>query len=408
MNKPETLICPPLPVAEPQALGFAPGRLPRIAAALNAEIARNALPGAVLMIARRGRLAYCETFGHLDPAARKAMPVDALFSIASMTKPLVTVAALMLAEEGRLGINEAVGRYLPQLARMQVNPPQCDGSAGSPTVAVNRQMTIEDLMRHTAGLSYGRGDRALYARYPFSSDVASTKWTGKEFLDQLAALPLHYQPGSMWEYSLGLDVLGLVVEAVSGMRLAEFLDQKLFRPLQMRDTVFTVPANQVARYAKALALDPLTQQPQTLRDGTTPHKFDCGGGCAVSTAADYLRFAQMLLNGGELDGVRVLSRKMVEYMTSDHLGPEVDLSKLNDYPNIRGYGFGLGVAVRRSAGRGGMPSSAGEFHWAGSTGTYFWVDPAEELVTVFMAHAPGAIRYYHRQLLHGLVLQALA
>lgn len=408
MNKPELLQRPPLPAAEAQTLGFAPERLPRIAAALNAEIARNALPGAVLMIARRGKLGYCETFGYLDPVARTAMRADALFSIASMTKPLVTVGALMLAEEGRLGINEAVGKYLPQLARMQVNPPQCDGSAGSPTVPVNRQMTIEDLMRHTAGLSYGRGDKALYARYPFSSDVASTKWTGREFLDQLAALPLHYQPGSMWEYSLGLDVLGLVVEAVTGMPLAKYLDEKLFRPLQMRDTVFTVPAGQVARYAKALALDPLTQQPQTLRDGTTPHKFDCGGGCAVSTAADYLRFAQMLLNGGELDGVRVLSRKTVDYMTSDHLGAEVDLSRLNDYPNIRGYGFGLGVAVRRSTGRGGMPSSAGEFHWAGSTGTYFWVDPAEELVTVFMAHAPGAIRYYHRQLLHSLVLQALA
>lgn len=408
MNKPERLPPSPLPVAEAQALGFAPERLPRIAAALNAEIARNALPGAVLMIARRGKLGYCETFGHLDPAARSAMPVDALFSIASMTKPLVTVGALMLAEEGRLAVNEAVGKYLPQLAHMRVNPPQCDGSAGSPTVAVNRQMTIEDLMRHTAGLSYGRGDKALYARYPFSSDVASTKWTGGEFLDQLAALPLHYQPGSMWEYSLGLDVLGLVIEAVTGMPLAQYLDEKLFRPLQMHDTAFTVPVAATARYAKALATDPVTQQPQTLRDGTTPHKFDCGGGCAVSTAADYLRFAQMLLNGGELDGVRVLSRKTVAYMTDDHLGPEVDLSKLNDYPNIRGYGFGLGVAVRRSAGRGGMPSSAGEFHWAGSTGTYFWVDPAEELVTVFMAHAPGAIRYYHRQLLHSLVLQALS
>ncbi len=407
MNKPETLARPPLPLAEPQALGFMPERLPRIAVALNAEIGRNALPGAVLMIARRGKLAYCETFGHLDPAARSVMPVDAMFSIASMTKPLVTVGALMLVEEGRLGINEAVGKYLPQLAQMQVNPPLCDGSAGSPTVAVNRQMTIEDLMRHTAGLSYGRGDKALYARYPFSSDVASTKWTGREFLDQLAALPLHYQPGSMWEYSLGLDVLGLVIEAVTGMPLAKYLEEKLFRPLQMRDTAFTVPAAATLRYAKALAVDPVTKQPQTLRDGTTPHKFDCGGGCAVSTAADYLRFAQMLLNGGELDGVRLLSRKTVEYMTGDHLGPEVDLSRLNDYPNIRGYGFGLGVAVRRSAGRGGMPGSTGEFHWAGSTGTYFWVDPAEELVTVFMAHAPGAIRYYHRQLLHALVLQAL-
>jgi len=408
MNKPETKLHLPLPGAEPQTLGFMPERLLRIAAALNAEIESNALPGAVLMIARRGKLGYCETFGYLDPAARTAMPVDAMFSIASMTKPLVTVGALMLVEEGWLGINEAVGKYLPQLARMQVNPPQCDGSTGSPTVAVNRQMTIEDLMRHTAGLSYGRGDKALYGRYPFSSDVASTKWTGREFLDQLAALPLHYQPGSMWEYSLGLDVLGLVIETVTGTPLSEYLDQKLFRPLQMRDTAFTVPAAETARYARALALDPLTQQPQMLRDGTKPHKFDCGGGCAVSTAADYLRFAQMLLNGGELEGTRVLSRKTVAYMTSDHLGPEVDLSKLNDYPNIRGYGFGLGVAVRRSDGRGGMPSSAGEFHWAGSTGTYFWVDPAEELVTVFMAHAPGAIRYYHRQLLHALVLQALA
>ena len=397
----------PLPRAEPQALGFASDRLPRIAAALNAEIAAGTLPGAVLLIARRGQLGYRETFGHIDAAAGTKMPVDAMFSIASMTKPLVTVGALKLCEQGLLAVNEAVGRYLPQIAHMQVNPPQCDGSVGAPTVVPVRQMTIEDLMRHTAGLSYGRGNTPLYQRYPVSSDAASTKWSGAEFLQQLAGLPLHYQPGSRWEYSLGLDVLGLVIEAVSGMPLARYLDEQLFKPLGMSDTAFTVPPAKINRYAKALSIDPVTREPQTLRDGTTPHKFDCGGGCAVSTAADYLRFAQMLLNGGELDGVRVLSRKSVEYMVSDHLGPEVDLGKLNDYPNIRGYGFGLGVAVRRSAGRGGMPSSAGEFHWAGSTGTYFWVDPAEQLVVVFMAHAPGAIRYYHRQLLHTLVLQAL-
>ena len=371
-------------------------------------MARNALPGAVLMIARRGKLAYCETFGHLDPAAGTAMPADALFSIASMTKPLVTVGALMLCEEGRMAVNQPVRHYLPQLTGMRVNPPQCDGAPGEPTEAALREMTIEDLMRHTAGLSYGRGDKTIYQRYPASSDAASSRWNGSEFLAQLASLPLHYQPGSNWEYSLGLDVLGLAIEAVAGMPLSRFLDERLFSPLGMRDTAFTVPADQVARYAKALARDPVSGEAQTLRDGTTPHKFDCGGGCAISTAADYLRFAQMLLNGGELDGVRVLSRKTVAFMISDHLGPEVDLVKLNDYPNIRGYGFGLGVAVRRSSGRGGMPSTAGEFHWAGSTGTYFWVDPAEELVTVFMAHAPGAIRYYHRQLLHTLVLQALA
>jgi CubicO group peptidase (beta-lactamase class C family) len=262
-------------------------------------------------------------------------------------------------------------------------------------------------MRHTSGLSYGRGALALDRRYPISSDSASSQWTGAEFINQLAALPLHYQPGSKWEYSLGLDVLGLVVEAVAGRTLGQYLEQVLFKPLLMLDTAFTVPAEQVGRYARALATDPVTGAAQTLRDGTKPHRFDCGGGCAISTAADYLRFAQMLLNQGELDGVRILSRKSIEYMTSDHLGPETDRSRLDAYPNLTGYGFGLSVAVRRSAGRGGMPSSAGEFHWAGSTGTYFWVDPTEALAVVFMAHAPGPIRYYHRQLLHNLVLQTL-
>ncbi|MDP3715934.1 MAG: serine hydrolase domain-containing protein, partial [Burkholderiales bacterium] len=159
----------PLPSAEAQVLGFAPDRLPRITAALKAEVERNTLPGAVLMIARKGRLGYCETFGHLDPQSRAAMPVNAMFSIASMTKPLVTVGALMLCEEGRMAINHPVRHYLPQLADMRANPPLCEGAPGAPTEALRREMTIEDLMRHTAGLSYGRGEKAIYARYPFSS-----------------------------------------------------------------------------------------------------------------------------------------------------------------------------------------------------------------------------------------------
>ena len=392
----------PFPLSEPQALGFAPERLQRITMALNAEIAAGTLPGAVLAIARHGKLGYCEAVGHLDPAARTPMTKDAIFSIASMTKPLVSVGALVLSEEGRLMVNEPVAKYLPQLARMRVA--QCDGSA---PVAPIRAMTVEDLMRHTAGVSYGRGTTALHARYPFSSDIAAGKWAGREFLEQLAALPLHYQPGSAWEYSFGFDVLGLAIEAIAGMPLSRYLEERLFGPLGMSDTAFTVPAAKVRRYAKALAIDPITREPQNLRDGTKPHKFDCGGGCVVSTVSDYLRFAQMLLNGGELEGVRILGRKTVEYMTSDHIGPEIDTAKLREYPNINGYGFGLGVAVRRGTGMGGMPSTAGEFHWAGSTGTYFWVDPAEALVVVFMAHAPGTIRYYHRQLLHALVMQAL-
>lgn len=393
----------PFPLSEPHALGFAPERLKRIDSALHAEIAAGTLPGAVIAIARHGKLAYLESFGHLDPATRTPMRNDALFSIASMTKPLVTVGALMLCEEGRMLVNEPVGKYLPQLARMQVAA-QCDATAN---LADAREMTIQDLMRHTAGLSYGRGNTPLHGRYPVSSDSAATQWTGAEFLEHLAALPLHYPPGTAWEYSLGLDVLGLAIEAVAGMPLGRYLDERIFAPLGMIDTAFTVPPDKVARYAKALPTDPVTRAPQKLRDGTTPHKFDCGGGCAVSTAADYLRFAQMLLDGGGLEGVRILGRKTVEYMTSDQLTAGIDITRLNEWPNLNGYGFGLGVAVRRGAGLGGMPSSAGEFHWAGSTGTYFWADPAERLAVVFMAHAPGTIRFYHRQLLHALVLQAL-
>jgi CubicO group peptidase (beta-lactamase class C family) len=335
------------------------------------------------------------------------MPKDALFSIASMTKPLTAVAALMLYEEGRLMVNEPVGKYLPQLAHMRVGVPGCDGSPEQ-TVDLAREMTIQDLMRHTAGVSYGRGTTPLHAIYPVGSAWAATRWTGAEFIAKLAELPLHYQPGSKWEYSLGLDVLGLAIEAVAGMPLRDFLAERLFGPLRMTDTAFVVPESEVARYAKPFANDPLTREPQTLRDGTKLNKFDCGGGCAVSTALDYLKFAQMLGNGGELDGVRILGRKTVEYMTADHLGAEIDTTLLRAYPNINGYGFGLGVAVRRGAGVSGVMSSPGEFHWAGSTGTYFWVDPAESLAVVFMAHAPGALRYYHRQLLHALVLQAIA
>lgn len=395
-----------LPIAEPQAVGFSPKRVERIAAAIESEIVAGTLPGATMAIARRGKLAYHAAFGHLDAAARTPMPKDALFSIASMTKPMVTVGALMLYEEGRMMVNEPVGKYLPQLSRMRVGTPGCDGSP-SQTVPLNREATIQDLMRHTSGFSYGRGETPLHKIYPVGSAASAEKWTGAEFLDRLAGLPLHFQPGSSWEYSLGLDILGLAVEAVAGRPLRDYLHERVFAPLGMDDTSFMVPEDKLGRYAEALSHDPMTREPQSLRDGTKLHKFDCGGGCAVSTAIDYLRFAQMLLKGGELGGVRILARKTVDYMTADHMGPEINATRLRNYPNINGYGFGLGVAVRRGAGISGVNSSKGEFHWAGSTGTYFWVDPAEELAVVFMAHAPGSIRYYHRQLLHALVMQAL-
>ena len=204
------------------SIGLESERLERITTALEREINAGTLPGAIVAIARRGKLAYYEAFGHLDPGSRAPMPKDAIFSIASMTKPIVAVGALMLYEEGRLMVNEPVGKYLPQLARMRVGTPGCDGSPAQ-TVELEREMTIQDLMRHTSGLSYGRGNTPLHKIYPVGSAASAAKWTGSEFLDRLAALPLHFQPGSSWEYSLGLDILGLAIEAVTGKPLREFL-----------------------------------------------------------------------------------------------------------------------------------------------------------------------------------------
>jgi CubicO group peptidase (beta-lactamase class C family) len=405
-----TITSQPIARAEPASLGFSRERLEVIGAALRSEISAGKLPGAVLGIARRGKLAYLEAFGHLDRAAGTPMPVDAVFSIASMTKPLASVAALSLYEEGRLMVNEPVSKYLPQLARMGVATARArsDAEHAGERVPARREMTIQDLMRHTAGVTYGnRGSTPFDKSYLTSSDEVAEQMSGPEFLDKLAALPLHFEPGTKWDYGFGLDVLGLAIEAVSGESLAAFLDHRVFKPLGMVDSGFVVPRESAHRFAKGLPCDPLTGQPQRMRDSTKPHKFACGGGCAVSTCSDYLRFALMLLNGGTLNGTRILGRKTVDYMTADHIGPEVDVTRLNQWPNINGYGFGLGVAVRRATGAGGAVSSKGEFHWAGATGTYFWVDPSEELAVVFMAHAPGAMRFYLRQLVHALVFQAL-
>ena len=403
------MVSHPFPRTTPEAVGLSPARLERIETGLQAEVAAGRLPGAVLAIARRGKLAYQQAFGYRDKTAGATMREDAIFSIASMTKPLVAVGALMLYEEGRLLVNEPVGKYLPRLADMRVAMTgDLSGKPALDTEPAARQATIQDLMRHTAGYTYGnRGSSAWHKSYPSSSDAVAENLSGPEFLDQIGKLPLHFHPGTAWDYSFGFDILGLAIESVTGGSLGAFLGERLFRPLGMHDTAFVVPPGKAGRYAKGLPCDPLTAQPQRIRDGTLPPRFECGGGCAVSTAADYLRFAQMLLDGGIAGGTRILGRKTVDFMTADHIGPEIDTTQLRRYPNIDGYGFGLGVAVRRHAGGAGTMSSPGEFHWAGSTGTYFWVDPREELVVVFMAHAPGALRFQYRQLLHALVLQAI-
>jgi len=401
-----------LPRATPESVGMSSQRLARIAAALEADIGQGRMPGAVIAVARRGKLVYYEAFGFLDKAKGTPMPKDAIFSIASMTKPLVAVAALSLAEENRMLVHEPVGTYLPALANMSVVKFRRDASGGEvmEREAARRQPTIQDLMRHTAGFTYGnQGTTALHKAYPGGSGNVAATMTGAEFIDALSKLPLHYQPGTTWDYSYGLDILGLAIESVTKQPLGRVFQDRLFGPLGMTDTAFTVPTEKSGRIARALAIDPVTGQPQSIRDQTQSWKFECGGGCLTSTALDYLKFAQMLLNRGTLDGTRVLGRKTVEYMTADHLGPGVDTAKLHDFPveHIDGYGFGLGVAVRRVPGVAGIMGSPGDFRWSGAQGTLFWVDPQEELAVVYMAQTPGAIRAHYRQVIATLVQQAI-
>ena len=397
----------PLPRAEPETVGMSSARLARIGEVLRADIERGRIPGAVLAIARKGKIVYFEAFGYRDKAAGVPMTTDTIFSIASMTKPMVTVGALQLYEQGRVLIDDPVSKYLPQFANMQVARMDPAEQAILDTSPAARQITIQDLMRHTSGIIYGgRGSTAVHKLYPASS-AAIISMTSSEFLDKLGSLPLMYQPGTVWDYGFSTDVLGLVVESITNQTLGQYLQENLFKPLGMSDTGFIVPADKVNRYAKALPKDPDTGKPQSLVDLTKPTRFECGGGCAVSTAGDYMRFAQMLLNHGKLGGEQILSRKTVEFMMADQLGPGVKNLIGNADPTRAGYGFGLGLAVRRTEGVVGLMGSVGDFTWPGAYGTNWWADPKEELAVVFMAHSPGPIRWHYRQLINALVLQAL-
>ena len=393
----------PLPAAKPETVGLSSVRLERLAQAIKQEVDHGRMPGAVVAIARKGKLAYYESFGLVDKAASTPMPKNAIFALASMTKPMVAVATLMLAEQGDLLLNDPVGNYLPELKDMKVATPRGIEPA-------HRQPTLQDMLRHTAGVSYGnRGDTPLHRLYESKLKSAANQ-SGAEFLQELGKLPLHYQPGTEWEYSHGLDVAGLAVEAVTKKRLGEFLQERLFGPLGMVDTGFVVPTSKAARIAKPLPVDPDTGRPVTFRMPVTPWQYDCGGGCASGTALDYLRFAQMLLNKGTFEGTRLLSRKTVEYMTANQLGPNVDVTRLHEFPveHMDGFGFGLGVAVRTQAGVAGVPGTPGEFLWSGAQGTMFWVDPKEEMAVVFLANTPGPARRHYRELVKTLVVQAIA
>lgn len=399
-------------VPSPAAAGFSEARLQRLTEKFEGDVKAGTIPGAVVLVVRNGKLAYFRHFGDRDKLANAPMQPDSIFRIASMTKPVTSVAALMLMEEGKLQLGDPVSKYLPQLKQMQVGVERVEGTERTLTLEpARREMTIQDLMRHTSGFTYGIFGDSLVQRANRAANTMDDQQTNAELIDKLAKLPLAYQPGTTFEYGMSTDVLGRVVEVVSGMDLNRFVVERIAKPLGMKDTAFLLDPHQVARLAEPFR-NPTA--PVIGYNPAKPPKWFSGGGGLVSTAQDYARFSQMLLNGGELDGVRLLSRKSVELMTHNHLPPNAayggfvqELGLTAPLPQL-GQGYGLGVGVRMEEGRGTVPGSIGDYFWGGATGPYFWIDPKEQLIAIMMLQELNIERRtYYRSVMRNLVYQAL-
>lgn len=401
--------------SKPEAVGLSSRRLQRLTDAFTADVNAGRIPGAVVLIARQGKVAYFQTFGFQDRATQTAMQRDSIFRLASLTKPVTAVAALMLAEEGKLQLMDPVSVYLPQLKQLQVGVEVKEGSGERHLVLepARREVTVQDLMRHTSGMTYGIFGDSLVQRAYRAAGTMDDQQTNADLIDKLAKLPLAFQPGTAFEYGMSNDVVGRIVEVKGGMDLNEYIVERIARPLGMNNTAFLLDPAQTAKLAQP---QPVAGAPAVVigYNPAKPPRWFSGGGGLLSTAEDYARFCQMLLNGGELDGVRVLSRKSVELMTSNHLPPGIgygaftmELGLTAPLPQY-GQGYGLGVGVREEAGRSMAPGSVGDYYWGGATGPYFWVDPQENIVAVMMLQVSDMqLRTHYRSLLRNLVYQAL-
>jgi CubicO group peptidase (beta-lactamase class C family) len=383
-----------LPAVAPEEVGLASARLAHIRSVMDRHVAEKQIPGAIGLIARRGKIAYQEAFGMADAEAGKPMRLDTIHRIYSMSKPITSVAVMMLYEEGKFQLSDPVAKYLPEFAKMQVGIEEKDPQTGKPTLKTapaKRPITVRDLLRHTSGLTYGVfGDTLVDREYRKAGILSDLNLA--EFVKNLSKIPLQYEPGTRWHYSVSVDVLGRLVEVLSGKPFDQFLQERIFTPLDMRDTGFYVPADKKDRLAKLYSptkdgkIQPaaicanrqecLEKFPNAAPSFLEPPTMLSGGGGLVSTTYDYLRFCQMLLNQGQYEGKRLLSRKTVQLMSSDHLGTIPGMGP--------GVGFGLGFQVSKAPGEAGMMGSPGEYNWGGAAGTRFWIDPQEELIGIFM------------------------
>jgi CubicO group peptidase (beta-lactamase class C family) len=369
-----------LPRAAPAEVGLSAEKLHKVVDVVQGMIDKQQTAGAVVLVARHGKVAALEAVGKMNVATGDAMRPDAVFRIYSMTKPITSVGVLMLSDEGKLKLDDAVSAYLPEFKAPRVQWEKADE-----TVPATREITIRDLLRHTSGLSYGFDDSPVDRLYR-ANKIGSNRDTLAVFAGKLADLPLKYQPGTRFSYSVSTDLLGRVVEVVSGKRFDDFLSERIFQPLDMHDTGFFVRDDQVPRFTASHRRDGETLK---VSEGaaTSPfrpkRKFLSGGGGLVSTARDYLRFAQMLQNGGELEGRRLLRAETVREMTKNQLPAEalpISVGKIA----LPGLGFGLGVSVRLDTKSSEPDPDAGEYGWSGAASTYFWVAPHSDMVVVVL------------------------
>ena len=391
---------PPLPDARPESIGLSPSRLQKLSDAFEREVDKGTLPGATVMVARKGQIGWFDTIGRQSPTEARPMAHDTLFRVFSMTKPIVSVGIMLLVEEGHLVLNDPVAKFIPEFARQKVGVEK-DGKLE--LVPLARPMTVQDLLRHTSGITYDHTGNSLVQQLYQQSRLRSRKITNAEHAVMVAELPLICQPGAEWNYSRSTDILGRIIEVLSGKTLGAYLTERILAPLQMAETAFFTGEENAARLAEPFANDPWTGDKVQLFNMLEKPDMESGGGGLVSTTMDYARFCQMLLNGGTLDGNRLIGRKTLEFMASDHLTPAVKIKGTLMAP---GHGFGLGFCVRTQAGIAPFAGSVGQFFWSGMAGTFFWIDPKEDLFAVFMMQGPGQ-REYIRNLLRGGVYAAV-
>ena len=397
----------------PEEVGFVSQRLKRLSDRIEEGVKNNELPGAVVLIARNGKIVMFDAYGFRDKEAKAPMKTDAIFRIASMTKPITTVAAMILMEEGKLSLANPVSKYIPAFAdtKVSVQKKNADGTVELSLEPQFRPMTVQDLMRHTSGLTYGAAGSNPVKQSYMDMKAMVPDQTNAQMAEKLSKLALLYQPGTHWEYSMSTDVLGRVVEVASGTTLDKYIEEHITKPLKMGDTGFEAAPDKKDRGAKPQKEGPKNEIPN-IPEITLKTTWKSGGSGMVSTAADYARFLQMFANGGQLDGARILSRKTIDLMTADHLPPDIimgeDMYRFEALePSKRmGQGFGLGFAVRNDQGRSPLPGSPNDYYWGGAYGTYFWHDPRERMYVVFMMQSQTA-RLPYRYLMRDLIYQAL-